>query len=76
MLNSSIAYHKQTALVALSLTEEDRARVTLSGATPADIERIQSGDEDEDDEPHEGDHPEEEGEQGDEEIEADREESM
>ena len=50
MLNSSIAYHKQTTLVALTLTEEDRARVVLSGATPADIERIQSGDEDDQDE--------------------------
>jgi hypothetical protein len=44
MLNSSIAYHKNQPVIALSLTEEDRAKVALTGATPADIERIQSDD--------------------------------
>lgn len=48
MLNSSIAYHKNPPPITLALTEEDRAKVALTGATPADIERIQSDDEDED----------------------------
>ena len=43
MLNSSIAYHKNP-IVNLSLTEEDRAKVALTGAIPADIERILSDD--------------------------------
>jgi hypothetical protein len=37
MLNSSIAYHKNPPIVTLALTEEDKAKVALSGATPADI---------------------------------------
>lgn len=42
MLNSSIAYNKQHGLVALALTEEDRARMERAGCAPADIERIES----------------------------------
>lgn len=43
MLNSSIAYHKQTnGLAALALTEEDRQRMERAGCAPADIERIDS----------------------------------
>jgi hypothetical protein len=37
MLNSSIGYNKQNGLIALSLTEEDRARMEQAGCAPADI---------------------------------------
>ncbi len=43
ILNSSVAYYKNP-IVNLSLTEEDRAKVALTGAIPADIERILSDD--------------------------------
>lgn len=77
MLNSSIAYHKQNNLVALTLTEEDRARVALTGATPADIQRIQSDDEDGDENRQQGERSEEARSEGERESgEGEREESV